>query len=134
MKYMLAGIVLFAVVLAAGCASVRSGHDQLRPPPGSGRTLACRLCYDETQRVFRFKSKVYKSRRSVYQTIKKHACPDCKTEAVFYSEDGRAYIKCAGCAPDGVPCDLCLPPKSKVIAPSPDEGHEQQVNQPEHRP
>ena len=41
----------------------------------------------------------------------KHQCPDCKASMEFYEKDGKLMVKCSKCAPAGMACDKCLPPK-----------------------
>lgn len=40
-----------------------------------------------------------------------HQCRECKTDVSFYTENGVRKIKCAMCAPEGLACDMCAPPK-----------------------
>lgn len=72
-----------------------------------GVTLSCQQCYDHAVRVL---TGPPKHRR--YKAVVRHACPDCASEAVIYNgPDGKPMIRCEQCAPEGVPCDRCLPPK-----------------------
>lgn len=48
------------------------------------------------------------------QTHTRHDCASCKTEMSIYSENGVLMVKCAKCAPEGMACDKCLPPKNYV--------------------
>ena len=75
-----------------------------------GHVMGCKMCYDEAKTVRREFAKG--SQWSQNQVIKKHMCPDCKVDMSTYMEDGKPMIKCAKCAPEGVACDKCKPPKS----------------------
>ena len=48
-----------------------------------------------------------------YRTLtdRVHQCAECKTDVSFYTGNGVPKIKCAWCAPDGLACDMCAPPK-----------------------
>ncbi len=71
--------------------------------------MSCSKCYDFAVRVL---TGPPKHRR--YKIEVRHACADCASEAViFAAEDGRLMIRCAGCVPDGVACDRCLPPQNR---------------------
>ncbi len=81
----------------------------------SGRTdypMACQLCYDEARRVLSYHRGG--PRAGGYKTIKMHQCPDCRSEVTTYMQDGQPMIRCPRCAPEGVACDRCLPPKSNT--------------------
>lgn len=86
----------------AGCAAAPAHHDMT--PGRDGVTIACGKCYDV----------IRKSRhaRGAATARTVHACPDCKSEMAVYDENGVAMARCERCAPDGIPCDKCLPPKS----------------------
>ena len=77
-----------------------------------GEHAICRLCYDKAVEVWTSSSDLYSGRFGyapklhIYQ---EHQCSDCRTTAVIYTADGRWMIKCPLCAPEGVPCDRCLP-------------------------
>jgi len=92
----------------AGCESTGGGRKHQVVAQTGDHVMGCQKCYDEAVRVRRLSSKGPSRTR----IIKKHMCPGCKGEMVSYTEDGTAMIKCASCAPEGVPCDRCLPPKS----------------------
>lgn len=115
MKY--PSLLLTAVILAtlaawaSGCTNPRHSHPDGGVRPAEGQPLQCQLCYDETVRVRKSYAHPKGATRQ-YVTIKKHRCPDCQTDVEFYAQDGKTMIKCARCAPDGLPCDQCLPPKS----------------------
>lgn len=96
-----------AVVLP-GCRSAR--HRMAETP--TGMRIACRLCYDEMKRVSR--GAIGKQKRG-WRT--RHACEGCNAESSIYWEDGVVKMKCPECAPEGIPCDRCLPPESPRDAP-----------------
>ena len=111
MQAMVLGMVSASAAWAGGCAARETKH--VMTQPATGQVMACQLCYDEIVKVR--KSHVPVAPKSVPRhnrlvEVKRHACPDCKTEAVFYDEDGALMVRCARCAPDGVACDRCLPP------------------------
>ena len=74
--------------------------------------MQCQLCYEEVRRVRTVGSKYAGSK-----TIKKHMCPDCSADVTLLTVDGKLIVKCERCAPEGVACDVCLPPP-------PGAGHE----------
>ncbi len=88
---------------STGCQSA-GGHEMAAAP--QGQPVRCQSCYDQTRIVRNERVKGVS-----YRVVRKHMCKDCDTEAVLYAQDGRMMIKCAGCAPEGIPCDKCLPPK-----------------------
>ena len=95
--------VLWAVALA-GCQTQR--HDVKAREPD--KVTVCSKCYDEM-----VKAKSSGGPRGGLATnrmVAKHTCEDCKTEMSIYTEQDVLMVKCAKCAPDGVPCDRCLPP------------------------
>ena len=96
-----------AILLLSGCESTSGQKMSMASSPGEHQ-MTCKACYDEIKAV---RQEAVKGVR--YQIIRKHMCPDCKTETTLYSQDGVRMFKCAGCAPDGVPCDKCRPPKAK---------------------
>jgi hypothetical protein len=69
------------------------------------------MCYDEAVRVRKLGVRGGNWTRN--QVIREHMCPDCKVEMSSYTKDGVPMIKCAKCAPEGVPCSTCEPPKAK---------------------
>lgn len=84
-------------------------------PPESGHRLGCQLCYDETVRGLTGSPK---HRR--YKTIMRHRCAECTTDVAFHvDDDGKLMIRCARCAPEGMPCDRCLPPMPSTMQSSP---------------
>ena len=97
-----------AILLLGGCEST-GGHGMAKQK--DGYAMACQKCYDEVKIVRRqhLKGTEWSQRR----VIRKHMCPDCKTEATIYTQDGKPMIKCSKCAPEGVACDRCMPPAAK---------------------
>lgn len=72
-----------------------------------GEVAVCTKCYDEIVRA-RGKGGPLAGLRT-NKMIAKHACEECDTEMSLYVEGGVAMVKCARCAPQGVPCDKCVP-------------------------
>lgn len=94
------------VLIAAGCSNPDRKPIHVMAEQPEGVTLSCQRCYDMAVRVL---TGPPKHRR--YKTVERHACPDCASEAVIYEgPGGKSMIRCKGCAPEGVPCDRCLPP------------------------
>ena len=105
------GAILFAGLAVIGCTSPRAANAHIIKPEGS-HEIKCAACYDVVVKEFRGVSKVYKSRRKLYTFERRHMCPDCAVQVTMYTEDGIPFIKCAKCAPEGVPCANCVPPES----------------------
>jgi hypothetical protein len=97
------------VVLLAGCEGAGS-HGMSMASAGAEHPIMCKACYEE---VVKFGVGTSKQQLSRNQIIRKHHCPDCKTDLTFYTQDGVPMFKCSKCAPEGVPCDKCEPPKPK---------------------
>lgn len=97
--------VLVSGVWIGGCAAPgeRRAHPVVSQP--AGHPMQCRMCYDVAVRV---RTGPAKNRR--YKVVQKHQCLDCNTQVLVSTEGGELKIKCARCAPEGVPCDRCLPP------------------------
>lgn len=92
----------------AGCEST-GGH---KMSEGNGdHVIVCKMCYDEAKTIRQEYAKG--AQWSSNQVIKKHMCPDCQVEMTTYTQDGKPMIKCAKCAPEGMACDKCSPPKGK---------------------
>lgn len=89
-------------LLIGACQSDK--HTMAEPKPGE--VVVCSKCYDEIIKV---------KRRSGHrgpvrtENVSVHQCSECRTEMSIYSESGVLMVKCARCAPAGVPCDKCLP-------------------------
>lgn len=96
------GVAVLLAITVGGCANGQPQHRMHES--GDGTRIACKQCYDVIRRVSLSKSSTI--------TRKIHACSGCKTDMVTYSDNGVAMAKCANCAPDGVPCDRCLPPEN----------------------
>jgi hypothetical protein len=104
-------LVFGSASLLAGCAG---SHQEGNAPQHSvsesgGHVMGCQLCYDETK-----SSERYGKNSAAYpgvHIIHTHKCEGCKADVTNYTEDGKPMIKCPKCAPDGVACDKCLPPK-----------------------
>ena len=100
---------LVAVVLGGLSLSACQSDKHAMVEPKDGTVITCKACYTE----------IYKTQHpsgsrwggSATQTHERHVCPDCKTEMSIYSENGVPIVKCAKCAPEGLACDKCLPPK-----------------------
>ncbi len=116
--------------LAAGCASPAHTSTASTPPAhtpsdtthrvAEGQSLQCQLCYDESMQILRdYGGPKGNPLGNRFATIRKHECPDCRTQVKFYSQAGRPMIKCARCAPAGLPCDRCLPPQTTPAPPQP---------------
>jgi hypothetical protein len=77
--------------------------------PKDGTAIGCKECYDEVYKTTHSTGSRWGT--SYQQTHSRHECASCKTEISIYSEDGVLKVKCAKCAPEGLACDKCLPPK-----------------------
>lgn len=96
------------VLIGAGLSACQSDkHTMVEPQAGT--VVACKECYTEVYKVQHASGS--RSGGTVTQTHTRHVCPECKTEMSIYTENGVAMVKCAKCAPEGLPCDKCLPPK-----------------------
>lgn len=96
-----------ANLLLSGCESTGGQKMSMAAPAGDHR-IACQACYDEVKAV-----PVDSGKGTRYHIVRRHKCSGCKTETTLYTQDGVAMFKCSKCAPDGVPCDKCRPPKTK---------------------
>lgn len=94
----IAAVVGFAL---SGCDG--SKHKIVETPPG--KKTICRMCYDEIVRV-----PPHPRYGPMGGTRRVHKCVQCKSDATYYDENGILKIRCAGCAPEGMDCDKCLPP------------------------
>lgn len=109
------------ILVSALCSFALASCTQPEPkvvhnvaPAERGHRLGCQLCYDEMVRVLTGSPK---HRR--YKTIMRHRCADCTTDVAFYvGDDGKLMIRCARCAPEGMPCDRCLPPEPATTQPA----------------
>lgn len=104
-----AGVVALVLApLLVGCEGSGGKRHEVTAAQ-SDQVLGCQKCYDETIQVRRMHGKGAPYART--QTITRHMCPDCKGDMKTYTEDGRLMIKCTQCAPEGAPCNRCLPPE-----------------------
>lgn len=103
---MVAGLIIG--VWIGGCAAPeRQAHPLASQPVG--HPMQCRMCYDIAVRVLTGPPK-----HKRYKVVQRHQCSDCRTNVIVYTEAGEMKIKCSRCAPEGVPCDRCLPPDDSV--------------------
>jgi hypothetical protein len=106
-------LFLFTVLAVCGlalaaCESER--HTMVETKPGGGTRVVCQECYDEVAKVRRRAG--YRGHGPAYtQNVSVHQCSQCRTEMAIYSENDVLMVKCARCAPEGLPCDKCLPPR-----------------------
>lgn len=96
-----------AILLLAGCESTGSHRMASQQ---DGHVVACQKCFDQVKTVRTQHGKGAQWSQS--RVVKKHMCPDCDTEATIYAQDGKPMFKCSKCAPEGVECDKCMPPKT----------------------
>lgn len=102
-----AAVLLVGMVFwSGGCQATRAKPGHLVKKTADSYDIACQLCYDKIVKIRRKHAKhtAWKKMR----IIKKHMCPECKTEVVFYMEGGKPMIKCLKCVPEGVACDKCV--------------------------
>lgn len=102
--FTIAGISALVVISLAGCRTDR--HTIVEPRPGT--RVVCQECYDEVVKVRRRSGH---RGPSYTQNVSVHQCSQCGTQTSIYSENGVLMVKCAGCAPEGMACDKCLPPR-----------------------
>ena len=97
--------IAFAGFGLQGCQSDK--HTMVEP--AAGTTIVCSMCYDE---IYTMRHSTGSRWGTTYEkTHTRHMCPGCKTEMSIYDENGVLMVKCAKCAPNGLACDKCLPPK-----------------------
>jgi len=98
-----------SVLLLAGCTQGGAAQGHEMAAQTADHEMGCRLCYDE---VVHFQESTGKgltwTRNSV---IKKHRCPDCRSDVTIYDENGTPMIRCDKCAPAGMACSRCNPPR-----------------------
>ncbi|MGD9789181.1 MAG: hypothetical protein AB7Q00_07130 [Phycisphaerales bacterium] len=104
MKRLLTSSLLCGALLLSACQSDK--HTMVEPKPGT--RVVCKECYDEVAKVRRRSGH---RGPSYTQNVAVHQCESCKSEMTIYSENGVLMVRCPVCAPEGVPCDKCLPPK-----------------------
>ena len=100
------GLVLAAGV--TGCQYRR--HSVTAAAPGD--TTVCALCYDEIVKARSTGGPLAGLRTN--KMVARHACTECQTEMSIYVEQGELMVRCDKCAPEGVPCDRCVPPAGYV--------------------
>lgn len=113
---MLATFAAIGALGLAGCQADKHAMSGTQP----GVKPVCRECYElATQYRQWYPSRSFSAGRlgvapgGEYRTVvdRVHQCQACKTEVSFYTENGVQKIKCAKCAPEGLACDMCGPPK-----------------------
>ncbi len=102
-------ILLASLVLSAAGLSACHSDKHTTVEPAAGHTVACSSCYDQIRKVRGTGGP--RGGLATNRTITTHMCKDCKTEVAIYTENGVSKIRCAKCAPEGLECDKCLPPK-----------------------
>lgn len=108
MKRLLTSSLLCGALLLSACQSDK--HTMVEPKDST--VIVCKDCYNEVYKVQHPSGSRWGG--TVTQAHTRHECPSCKTEMSIYTENGVARVKCAKCAPEGLPCDKCLPPKDWV--------------------
>lgn len=98
-------LLLLASLSVGACQS--SKHTMVGPR--AGQTVVCSKCYDQIRKAQSTGGPL--GGLATNRTITTHVCEDCKTEMSIYTENGVTKVKCAKCAPEGLACDKCLPPK-----------------------
>ncbi len=106
---LLTAVGIGAFLLIAGCEGA-GGHKMVAAPSGTEHEIMCKACYDEIKLVRRGG---LKGPWSPDQFMRVHHCEGCKTDMTFYMQEGVTMVKCPKCAPEGVACDRCVPPKGK---------------------
>lgn len=105
----------FALIALAICglaltACQSAKHTMVESTPG--QTVVCSKCYDQIRKARSTGGP--RGGLATNRTITTHMCEECKTEMSIYSEDGVLLVKCATCAPEGLPCDKCMPPPTST--------------------
>lgn len=107
-QLLLGAMLAGAMGLVAGCTS----SHKMRAVSETNPTV-CRECYDQAVRVWDRSVYGYAGGRWGYvpstRVYAEHQCASCDSTMVVHTDDGRWTIKCPLCAPEGVPCDKCLP-------------------------
>lgn len=106
MKSVTMTIAVALLGVLGGCATDHKMRDG-----SEAKVTVCRECYDQAVRVW--DTGRYAGARWIHAPSQRvrveHQCASCKSKMVVHTEDGRWTIRCPTCAPDGVPCDKCLP-------------------------
>ena len=112
------GFLATVLTSVAGCSDFGpKPHHTVTGGTGEYR-IGCRLCYDEMVRVLAGGPK-----NRHYKVVTRHQCPECMTDVIFYmGDDDRLMIRCAKRAPEGVPCDRCIPPQGTTTQPNASDG------------
>lgn len=92
-----------SAMLAQGCAT--SKHDVAEAQ--AGQFSVCTKCFDQIRKVRSTGGP--RGGLATNRTITTHMCEECKDEMTIYEKDGVLMVRCATCAPEGVPCDRCTP-------------------------
>jgi len=106
MRMIRPGLITALVFFGLALAACQKQHTMTKPEPGS--TAICAKCYEHIQK---WRKPGGPHGLGTNRTIATHMCEDCKSEVSIYSEDSVLMVKCAKCAPEGLPCDRCLPPE-----------------------
>lgn len=105
-----------AMALSYGCKCprVELSPSPVRNPTGSMTAeismpkvptlFTCHSCYDEAVKV-----RTGPPKHRNCKTIFKHHRSECLGDMEVYEDGTKSMIKCASCAPGGLPCDKCLP-------------------------
>lgn len=96
-------LVAAPLAFLTGCSSMQ--HDVSKPEPGT--VSVCSKCYDQIRKVRSTGGP--RGGLATNRTVTTHMCEDCKAEMSIFEKDGVLMVRCATCAPDGVPCDRCSP-------------------------
>jgi len=94
------GLAVAVGVILTGCDAPK--HKMVETPPG--KKTICRMCYDEIVKV-----PPHPRYGPMGGVRRVHKCTGCNSDATYYDENGVLKIRCAGCAPEGMDCDKCLP-------------------------
>jgi len=106
-------ILLASLALTGAAVSGCQSDKHTMVEPKDGTVVVCKECYTEVYKVTHA-DRESRTGSTVTETHRRHMCSECKTEMSISTENGVAKVKCAKCAPEGVPCDKCLPPKDWV--------------------
>ena len=100
--FLLTALAVCGLALGA-CQSQK--HTMIEPQPG--HAVVCSKCYDQIRKARSTGGP--RGGLATNRMITTHMCEDCKTKMSIYTEDGVIMVKCAKCAPAGLPCDKCVP-------------------------